>query len=83
MQVQFAEVTIDQPPAEVGTYHVNFYEWLLSVIKIAREKVEDSSVWLQAINTKKNKKMGYWGMFKKHGTTFGLSHERNVATQTG
>lgn len=83
LQVQFAEATINQPPAEVGTYHVNFFEWLLSVIKIARQKVEDSSMWLQTINNKKSKKNGYWGMFKKHGTTFGLSQERSVSTQTG
>ncbi len=83
LQVQFAETTMDNPPAEVGTYHVNFFEWLLSVIKVARERVEDSSMWLTAINAKSSKKTGYWGMFKKHGTTFGLSHERSVATQTG
>ncbi|HLD02068.1 MAG TPA: DUF5660 family protein, partial [Patescibacteria group bacterium] len=60
----------------------NFFEWMLSVIRIARMKVEDSGAWMAALSSKKKGK-GYWQMFKKHGTTFGMSHERNVSTQTG
>jgi hypothetical protein len=82
LQMEFAEVSVEQTPTNVGEYHVNFLEWMLIVIKSAREKVEDSGAWLNTIKGKSGKK-GYWGMFKKHGTTFGLSNERAVSTQTG
>lgn len=82
LQAEFKEVTMEQAPAIPGKYHLNFLEWLLQIIKTARIKVEDSGSWLTAITTKKSKR-NYWSMFKKHGTTFGLSNERVVATQTG
>lgn len=82
LAVEFKEVTMETVPAKPGVYHVNFFEWLLSLIKNIREKIEDSCVWLRAFQSKKAKR-GYWAMFKKHGTSFGLSNERMVATQTG
>jgi len=82
LQAEFNEVAVEQAPAEVGKYHMNFFEWMLLVIKQAREKVEDSGAWLSTVKGK-NAKKDYWGMFQKHGTTFGLSNERSVATQTG
>lgn len=84
LQMEFAGVTVDQAPEQAGEYHLNFFDWLLLTIRQAREKVENSGAWL-ATGKKKNGKKGggYWDMFKKHGTTFGLSNERNVATQTG
>ena len=82
LQAEFREITMEQAPALPGKYHLNFLEWLLQIIKAARIKVEDSGSWLTAITSKKSKR-NYWSMFKKHGTTFGLSNERVVATQTG
>jgi len=82
VQEEFAGVTLESTPKEVGKYHVNFLEWMLFAIQTARQKVEDSGAWLSAMKSKKDKK-GYWGMFKKHGTSFGMSNERQVATQTG
>ncbi len=70
-------------PIDPGIYHLNFYEQLLSFIKTIRMQVEDSRTWLALSNQRKKKKMGYWGMYKKHGTTFGLSTERTLATQAG
>jgi len=81
LQVQFKEVTVTQIP-NPGKYHQTFFEWMLSVIKQARIKVEDSRAWL-AVTKNKQQKRQYWTMFKKHGTSFGLSNERVVATQTG
>lgn len=83
LQMEFASVAVEQTSTKVGEYHVNFFEWMLIVVRAAREKVEDSGAWLSAMKGKNGKKNGYWGMFKKHGTTFGLSNERVVATQTG
>jgi len=82
LKLQFAEVGVEQTTKTVGTYHVNLFEWMLAVIRSAREKVEDSSAWLGTVKGKGAKK-DYWGMFKQHGTTFGLSGERSVATSVG
>lgn len=82
LQIEFKEVAIQQRVINPGKYHVNFFEWVLSIVRHARIKVEDSKAWLAAFQSKKNKRE-YWTMFKKHGTTFGLSNERIVATQTG
>ncbi|MBI4084585.1 MAG: hypothetical protein HY431_01625 [Candidatus Levybacteria bacterium] len=82
LEAQFQEVATEQVPAKAGKYHLSFFEWMLSVIRSAREKIEDSGSWLKALASKKSKRQ-YWAMFKKHGTTFGLSNERVVATQTG
>jgi len=56
---------------------------MIGIVKNLRQKVEEGRTWLAAFSQRKIKKMGYWKMYKKHGTTFGLSHERTVATQTG
>lgn len=82
LKLEFAEVSVEQSTPTVGQYHLTFFEWMLAVIRSAREKVEDSGAWLGAVQGKGAKK-GYWGMFKKHGTSFGLSGERAVATQVG
>lgn len=80
LQVQFSEISVEQAPKEIGKYHLNFFEWLLGVIQVARKNVESSGAWL---NTSKKKQGNYWNMYKKHGTSFGLSNERAVATQVG
>lgn len=82
LEIEFKDVATDQTPINPGKYHINFFEWLLAVIRTAREKVEDSGAWLATLGSKKKKRQ-YWSMFKKHGTTFGLSNERVVSTQTG
>jgi len=82
LKLQFAEVSVEQSSTTVGEYHINFFEWMLTVIRSAREKVEDSGAWLGTVKGK-GAKRDYWGMFKQHGTTFGLSGERAVATQVG
>lgn len=80
--VEFKEVTVEQRIEQPGEYHVTFFQWMLSLVKSARQKIEDSGTWLSVMKSKKKQK-GYWTMFKKHGTTFGLSNERVIATQAG
>lgn len=80
--MEFKEVTIEQRIEKPGEYHVNFFQWMLSVIKAARARIEDSGAWLNTMKSKKGQK-NYWAMFKKHGTSFGLSNERVVSTQVG
>jgi hypothetical protein len=72
-------ISVEQAPQAAGKYHQNFMEWMLSVIRTARMKVEDSGAWLQ-VSKKKN---GYSQKAKNLGTKFTLSQERTVATQTG
>jgi len=82
LKLHFADVGVDSATPTVGKYQQNFFEWMLVVIRQARQKVEDSGAWLNTVKGKGGKK-GYWGMFKQHGTTFGMSGERAVATQVG
>ncbi len=73
---------VTQEVVNPGVYHLNFYDQLRTFIRVLRQQIEDSGAWLASFNTRK-KKMGYWGMYKKHGTTFGLSNERSLATSAG
>lgn len=82
LKVEFKQIATEQKIVNPGKYHVSFFEWVLLIVKQARMKVEDSQAWMAAFKSKKAKKQ-YWSMFKKHGTTFGLSNERVVSTQTG
>ncbi len=77
MQKAVAEVPVDP-----GIYHLNFFDRLRSILKLMREQIDDSRTWMNMSQSRKQKK-GYWGMFKKHGTSFGLSNERSLATQAG
>jgi len=79
---QEVATTVAQEVVNPGVYHINFYEQLRTFIKVLRQQIEDSRTWLAAFSARK-KKMGYWGMLKKHGTTFGLSNERSLATSAG
>lgn len=80
--VKYKEVTMEQRIENPGEYHVSFFQLVLNRIKAAFRDIQDSGSWLTAMQSKKKQK-GYWQMFKKHGTSFGLSNERSVATQVG
>lgn len=82
LQTAFREVSVEVLPKDPGSYHLNFFEWMLSVIRNARMRVDESNAWLN-VTTKKAKNKSYWNLAKKHGTTFSLSGERVVATQVG
>ncbi|KKR14618.1 MAG: hypothetical protein UT44_C0055G0003 [Candidatus Levybacteria bacterium GW2011_GWA1_39_32] len=82
LRVEFREVEVEELVEKPGKYHLNFLEWLLEIVRAARSTVEDGASWLEAFYSKRNKRK-YWNMFKKHGTSFGLSQERSVSTQSG
>jgi len=82
MITQAAKVTVQTLPEKPGVYHVRFFEWLLKILHDLRKKVSESATWLSVLKSKKRQR-GYWKMYKKHGTSFGLSGERAVATQAG
>jgi hypothetical protein len=52
LQMEFAEVSMEQTPVEGGKYHMNFFDWMLIVIRQARQKVEDSGAWLNTVKGK-------------------------------
>ncbi len=79
---QDVQKAINEVPVEPGIYHINFFARLKSFLKLLREQIDDSRTWLN-LSMGRRKKMGYWGMFKKHGTSFGLSSERSIATAAG
>lgn len=85
LEVEFKEISTEQRISSPGKYHVSFFEWILSVIKQARMKVEDSGAWLAVAKSKHAKRRDYWAMAneKVAGTSFSLTGERVVATQTG
>ena len=83
LSAEISKVKIDALPPKTGIYYLRYFEWLMAVIRGLRFKIEEGRNWLSTFNQRKSKKMGYWKMYKKHGTTFGMSQERTLATQTG
>lgn len=80
---QEIQTAVMEMPVEPGVYHLNFFEQLRQFLLSIRERVDDSRTWLAAWKANAKKKQGYWFMYKKHGTSFGLSSERTLATQAG
>lgn len=62
-----------------GKYHVNFFEWMFTVIKDARKRVENAGAWLGTV--KKKKGFSIAGMKKNMSQL--MSGERSTANQTG
>jgi hypothetical protein len=76
------EIRVQKRMVKPGKYHLSFLSFVLSAVRQARKTVENSASWLNAVKSKKKQK-SYWAQFKKQGTSFALSNERNVATQVG
>lgn len=82
LQEKVEVITMEQTGEEVGVYHLNFLEQMLSFIHELRMNVDDSLAWFGALRSKKAARQ-YGTMAKKHGTSFTLSNERQVSTQVG
>lgn len=82
VEITIANAVLQPLPERPGEYHLSFFELILKLIKDARLKVEESKTWLSLFISKK-KCRNYWSMFKKHGTSFGMSNERSVAMSSG
>ena len=78
------DATADKAPVKPGKYHLNFFDFVLNVLKDATQKLEDSAAY-GALFTSKKQQSHYWKMSsaQKGGTSFMLSGERSSATQTG
>ena len=79
---QVEVISMEQVGEDPGVYHFNFLEKMLSFLTGLRLNVEDSLAWFSALGSKKKARQ-YGSMAKKHGTSFTLSNERQVATQVG
>jgi len=77
------QVATMQEEVNPGTYHLNFLQRLLLIVKSLNVQVRESSLWLASWNKKSQKKKGYWDQLKKSGSSFSLHHDRAVATQAG
>jgi len=82
LKEQVEIISLEQTGEEMGVYHVNFLEKMLSYINNLRLNVEDSLAWFSSLRSKKAARQ-YGSMAKKHGTSFTLSGERQVSTQVG
>jgi hypothetical protein len=88
LEKQVTEAT-GQQIVSPGRYHKTFFQWVISVIKDARTKIDNANVWLSTMKGKQKgrgkqkKTQNYWDMAKQHGSKFTLSGERAVASQTG
>ncbi|MBI2616884.1 hypothetical protein HYW55_01970 [Candidatus Gottesmanbacteria bacterium] len=80
---ELSKVKVEHLPAKTGIYYLRYLEWLLSLVRQLQIRVSEGRAWLATFSARKKKRLGYWKMYKKHGTMFGLSHERTIATQTG
>lgn len=79
---QETDKAVSQRPVNPGVYHLNFFERLKLILKLARQQIQESKTWLACMQSKKAQK-GYWAMFKKHGTGFAMSSERALASSMG
>ncbi|MBI2033384.1 MAG: hypothetical protein HYT10_02865 [Candidatus Levybacteria bacterium] len=82
LEVEHKDLVVEQRIEKPGKYHLSFFQWMLTVVRSARMRIEDSAAWLQAFKSKKAKQ-GYWKQFKDKGTSFSLNNERSLATQAG
>lgn len=82
LAVQFKDVAGEQRVTKPGKYHVSLFQFILTIVKQARMKVENSSACLSIAKGKK-KKQGYWDLFAQQGTSFAMNNERAIATQAG
>lgn len=82
LEATFKTLQVEQKIVKAGKYHETLFDFIKSLLRSARIRMEEGLSWANTSKSKKQQKQ-YWNQFKKHGTTFGLSHERTVATQTG
>ena len=75
-------VTMEKSINTPNVYTENYLEKMLSVIRDLRLSVEDSLAWFKTLRNK-NAARQYGSMAKKHGTSYTLSNERQIATQVG
>ena len=79
-----AEKTVITTTVAGGTYHLNFFNRIRNLIKLAKKRISESKTWLQMFNARNQNKSFYWTQAKQGtNTRFTLSPERGPATRVG
>ncbi len=77
------KVTLSSADEKPGVYHIRFLELVLSFIQTLKAKVNESSTWLQAIQSKKKKRGSAFAVrSKKSGTSYSQSEEHKLVRST-
>ena len=69
-------------PKKPGKYHLLFFEKLLSLIRLARIRIEEARNWL-SIHKGRCQKKNFWDYSDELGTQFQLSSEHYMIRSTG
>lgn len=78
------KLTVDALPEKPGIYHVRFLEVILSILKLVKAKINESSTWLQAMVSKKKKRGSLFAVrAKSKGTQYSMAEELKITRQTG
>lgn len=77
------QIAAMQAPIEPGVYHLTFIKNLLEFVKSFRKKIEESSVWMHATNSRAAKKNAWGEKYKKHGAKYLLSSEHYLSRSAG
>jgi hypothetical protein len=64
---EVSALSVEQEPKEVGVYHLNFLEWVMEIISLARKKVHNAATWLVVWKSKS---------FKQRGMIYGFKGKR-------
>lgn len=68
---------------KAGEYHITFLEKIIRATAALKQRASESNSWIAHSNQRKSDKLGYWGMFHKHGSQWFQSGERAVTTSVG
>lgn len=71
---QEVKIALMQVSVDPGTYHVNFFEKLLTFMQSFRKKIHEANLWLASAN-KRSRKKTFWGQVAKGGAQRLLSGE--------
>ena len=82
LQVKEVERVAQEEIVDPGIYHLNFFDKLVTTLKVLRKNISESKSWLDMVFTKKQKR-GFKGRAKAGGAQYRMSHERRMVTQTG
>lgn len=82
LDTAFKTVSVETKVIKAGKYHETFFTFVLSLLRSARIRMQEGASWMNTAKSKKQQRQ-YQSMAKKHGTSFTLNNERNVATQVG
>ena len=79
---QQVETAVVQEVVDPGVYHLNFFQKLATWLRMIRKNLQEGEIWMEMWHSR-SKRSAYWNGVKKSGTSFMLSGERSVVTQTG